>query len=180
MGPCETIASRLGSVKQGLWGELDARPRRHRARNRANDFDSRQRVQRKAPWRIGVSQASSAGLPPTPSVRERFPRGWMRGVQSAGIAVRVSDALRSARAHSPRSWCPEPAASRPTLPGPAIQSRPIRDPVASTPALESQKSLLSFPKVFFTAQRFKLTFEASGGFGYAKHRQAQSAACRER
>ena len=41
-------------------------------------------------------------------------------------------------------------------------------------------ALLSFPKVFFTAQRFKVTFEASGGFGCAKHRQAQTAACRER
>ena len=44
----------------------------------------------------------------------------------------------------------------------------------------SFEEILSFPKVFFTAQRFKLTSEASGGFGCAKHRQAQTATCRER
>ena len=48
------------------------------------------------------------------------------------------------------------------------------------PLRPSMRLLLSFPKVFFTAQRFKLTLEASGGFGCAKHRQAQTAACRER
>ena len=46
-------------------------------------------------------RASAQCRTPTPDARERFPRRWTCGRQSAGIAMRIGSALRSGKAHSP-------------------------------------------------------------------------------
>ena len=109
---------------------------RQPASDRANDFHCRQRIRQGTV--ADRLQSSAWCRVPTPSERGRFPRRWMRGGQSAGIAVRGGNAQRSARGHSPRSWCPAPAASRPICgrpPGKRTSSR--TPPRASAPATDA-------------------------------------------
>ena len=78
----------------------------------------------------GRFRASAQCRTPRPDVREWFPTRSIRGGHSAGSAIHIGNALRSARAHSPAIEVQmfESAASSPICPDQAIQSRLLRSP----------------------------------------------------
>lgn len=89
-------------------------------------------------------RANAQHWTPGLDAHERFPRRWIRGGQSAGIAIRIGSALRSAQATRPRArhGYAESSASIPIYPDQAIQSRLLWDSASIHTRAEELETLL--------------------------------------